>query len=300
MAIKTVRAQINGTWHTLTLNTSTGKYEKTITAPSITSYNQDGHYYNVTVEATNDAGTSTSVSGTTMQTLHLQVREKIKPVITITSPSSGAYVTNNKQAVIFTITDEVNGSGVDLSTLVVKLDNTAVPAAQITNTAITNGYRFTYTPATALADGSHTVTVNASDHDGNAAVQKSTTFKVDTVAPVLNVTAPANNLITNKASLTVAGTTNDVTSSPVTVTIKLNNVDQGTVTVGTGGAFSKQITLAEGSNTIVITATDSAGKATSVTRTVKLDTSVPKIKSATITPNPVDAGATMVISVVIE
>ena len=300
MAIKTVRAQINGTWHTLTLNTSTGKYEKTITAPSITSYNQDGHYYNVTVEATNDAGTSTSVSGTTMQTLHLQVREKIKPVITITSPSSGAYVTNNKQAVIFTITDEVNGSGVDLSTLVVKLDNTAVPAAQITNTAITNGYRFTYTPATALADGSHTVTVNASDHDGNAAVQKSTTFKVDTVAPVLNVTAPANNLITNKASLTITGTTNDVTSSPVTVTIKLNNVDQGTVTVGTGGAFSKQITLAEGSNTIVITATDSAGKATSVTRTVKLDTSVPKIKSATITPNPVDAGATMVISVVIE
>lgn len=300
MAIKTVRAQINGTWHTLTLNTSTGKYEKTITAPSITSYNQDGHYYNVTVEATNDAGTSTSVSGTTMQTLRLQVREKIKPVITITSPSSGAYVTNNKQTVIFTITDEVNGSGVNLSTVVVKLDNTAVPAAQITNTAITNGYRFTYTPATALADGSHTVTVNASDHDGNAAVQKSTTFKVDTVAPVLNVTAPVNNLITNKASLTVAGTTNDVTSSPVTVKITLNGADQGAVTVGTGGAFSKQITLAEGSNTIVITATDSAGKATSVTRTVKLDTSVPKIKSATITPNPVDAGATMVISVVIE
>lgn len=300
MAIKTVRAQINGTWHTLTLNTSTGKYEKTITAPSVTSYNQDGHYYNVTVEATNDADTSASASGTTMASLRLRVLEKIKPVITITSPSSGAYVTNNKQAVIFTITDEVNGSGVNLSTVVVKLDNTAVPAAQITNTAITNGYRFTYTPATALSDGSHTITVNASDYDGNAAVQKSTTFKVDTVAPVLNVTAPANNLITNKASLTITGTTNDVTSSPVTVTIKLNNTDQGAVTVGSNGAFSKQITLAEGSNTITITATDSAGKATSVTRTVKLDTSVPKIKSATITPNPVDAGATMVISVVIE
>ena len=300
MAIKTVRAQINGTWHTLTLNTSTGKYEKTITAPSVTSYNQDGHYYNVTVEATNDAGTSASASGTTMASLRLRVLEKIKPVITITSPSSGAYVTNNKQPVIFTITDEVNGSGVNLSTVVVKLDNTAVPAAQITSAAITNGYRFTYTPATALSDGSHTITVNASDYDGNAAVQKSTTFKVDTVAPVLNVTAPVNNLITNKASLTVAGTTNDVTSSPVTVKITLNNTDQGAVTVGSNGAFSKQINLAEGSNTIVITATDSAGKSTTVTRTVKLDTSVPQIKSATITPNPVDAGATMVISVVIE
>ena len=37
-----------------------------------------------------------------------------------------------------------------------------------------------------------------------------------------------------------------------------------------------------------------------VTRNVTLDTSVPVIKSATITPNPVDAGATMVIAVEIE
>ena len=300
MAIKTVRAQVNGTWHTLTLNTSTGKYEATITAPSVTSYNQSGHYYNVTVEATNDAGTTASVSGTTMTTLRLQVKEKVKPVITISSPSSGAYVTNNKQPVVFTVTDGTNGSGVNLSTLVVKLDNTAVPAAQITNTAITNGYSFTYTPATALTDGSHTVTVNISDNDGNAAAAKSTTFTVDTVAPTLNVTAPANNLITNKASLTVTGATNDVTSSPVTVTIKLNNADQGAVTVGSNGAFSKSITLVEGTNTVIITATDSAGKTTSVTRTVKLDTSVPTIKSATITPNPVDTGASMIISVVIE
>lgn len=300
MAIKTVRAQVNGTWHTLTLNTSTGKYEATITAPSVTSYNQSGHYYNVTVEATNDAGTTASVSGTTMTTLRLQVKEKVKPVITISSPSSGAYVTNNKQPVVFTVTDETNGSGVNLSTLVVKLDDTAVPAAQITNTAITNGYSFTYTPATALDDGNHTVTVNISDNDGNAAAAKSTSFTVDTVAPTLNVTAPANNLITNKASLTVTGTTNDVTSSPVTVTIKLNNADQGAVTVGSNGAFSKSITLVEGTNTIIITATDSAGKTTSVTRTVKLDTSVPTIKSATITPNPVDTGASMIISVVIE
>lgn len=300
MAIKTVRAQINGQWYTLTLNSATGKYEATVSAPSVTSYNQDGHYYNVTVEATNDAGTSASVSGTTMASLRLRVLEKVKPVITITSPSGGAYVTNNKQPVIFTITDEANGSGVDLSKVAVKLDGTAVPAAQIANTAITNGYRFTYTPTTALTDGSHTVTIDASDYDGNAAVQKSTTFTVDTIAPTLNVTAPADSLITNKASLTVAGTTNDATSSPVVVKITLNGTDQGAISVGSGGAFSKQITLAEGSNTIVITATDAAGKSTTVTRTVKLDTSTPVIKSATITPNPVNAGATMIISVVIE
>ncbi len=300
MAIKTVRAQINGQWHTLTLNPSNGRYEAEITAPSVTSYNQPNHYYNVTVEATNDAGTTVSASGTTIPGLQLQVRERIKPVVTITSPSNGARITNNKQPVLFTATDETNGSGVDLSSLVVKLDDVPVPSEQISNSAITNGYSFTYTPADALSDGSHTVTVDISDHDGNTADQKTTTFIVDTVAPTLNVTAPTEGYITNTAELTVVGTTNDATSSPVTVKITLNSADQGAVTVNTGGAFSKQITLAEGANVIVITATDAAGKSTSVTRNVTLDTSQPVITSATITPNPVDAGKTMLISVVIE
>lgn len=300
MAIKTVRAQINGQWHTLTLNPSNGHYEAEITAPSVTSYNQPNHYYNVTVEATNDAGTTVSASGTTIPGLQLQVRERIKPVVTITSPSNGARITNNKQPVLFTATDETNGSGVDLSSLVVKLDDVLVPSEQISNSAIANGYSFTYTPAEALSDGSHTVTVDISDHDGNTADQKTTTFIVDTVAPTLNVTAPTEGYITNTAELTVVGTTNDVTSSPVTVKITLNSADQGAVTVNTGGAFSKQITLAEGANVIVITATDAAGKSTSVTRNVTLDTSQPAITTATITPNPVDAGKTMLISVVIE
>ena len=57
--------------------------------------------------------------------------------------------------------------------------------------------------------------------------------------------------------------------------------------------------LSDGSHTITITATDAAGKTSTMTRTVTLDTSVPKVASAAITPNPVDAGATMIISVVI-
>jgi hypothetical protein len=96
------------------------------------------------------------------------------------------------------------------------------------------------------------------------------------------------------------GNTNDASTSPVTVKITLNGTDQGAVTVGGDGTFTKTLTLREGANTIVVTATDSAGKASTVTRTATLDTSLPAIKSATITPNPVDAGASMVISVVVE
>lgn len=299
MAIKTVQAVINGQTYNLTYNSTSGKWEATVTAPGKTSYNNSGGYYNVQVKATNDAGTTGTADASTLDGLKLVVRERVAPVISILSPSGGAYVTNSKQPVVFTIVDETDGSGVDLTTLVVKLDDVAVAASTLASTAITNGYQVTYTPATALGDGSHTVTVDCKDHDGNAAAQKSTTYTVDTVPPTLNITSPVDNLITASASLTVAGSTNDATSSPVTVKITLNGTDQGSVTVGTNGAFSKVLTLKEGANTIIVTATDAAGKVSTVTRTVTLDTSVPKITAATITPNPVDAGATMVIAVTI-
>lgn len=300
MAIKTVKATINGQTYDLTLNSASGKWEATITAPGKTSYNLAGGYYNVSVEATNEAGTKGSADASTVDGLKLVVKETVAPVITIVSPTAGAYVANSKQPVVFNITDETGGSGVDISTLVVKQDGTAVAAVNITHTAITNGYSVTYTPSAALSDGSHTVTINCKDHDGNAATEKSTTYTVDTVPPTLNVTSPADGLITAASSVTVAGTTNDATSSPVVITISLNGTDQGTIPVGTGGTFSKVVTLKEGSNTIIVKAKDAAGKESSVTRTVTLDTSVPKIKAATITPNPVDTGKTMVISVTIE
>ena len=299
MAIKTVRAKVNGTWHNLTYNSSTKKWEASITAPGATSYNLPGGCYDIEVEATNDAGTTGTASAATLDGLKLVVREKVAPVITILSPSSGAYVTNSKQPVVFTVIDETGGSGVDLDTLVVKQDGVSAAASTLAKTAVTGGYSVTYTPAAALSDGSHTVTIDVSDHDGNAAAQKTTSYTVDTVPPTLNVTTPEAGLITNSASLTVRGTTNDATSSPVTVRVSLNGVDKGAATISADGSFTKALTLANGSNTIVVTATDAAGKSSSVTRTVTLDTSVPVIQSAAVTPNPVDAGATMLISVVI-
>ena len=299
MAISKVRAQINGTWHTLT-STDGKTYTATVTAPGATSYHNSGGYYDVTVEATNTAGTVTTQNAAGLAGLKLVVKEKVAPIITILSPTSGAYVINNKQPIAFTIVDEAGGSGINLSSLVVKQDGTAAASSTITSTAITNGYSVTYTPASALADGSHTVTITVSDNDGNAATAKSTTYKVDTVPPTLNITAPVNDLVTNAASLVVRGTTNDASSSPVTVKITLRGADQGAVTVGSDGAFTKTLTLTEGANAIVITATDSAGKSSTVNRTVTLDTSKPVIKSASITPNPVDADASMVITVVVE
>ena len=297
MAVKAVQVVINGQTHTLTYNAKTKKYEATITAPSTSSYNQNGHYYNVKVKATDEAGNSVTkdATDTTLgSSLQLKVKEKVAPVISITAPSSSAKLTNNKPVINWTVTDA--DSGVNPSTIKLIIDSQTITTG-ITKTQSGKNYTCSYTPTTALSDGTHTIKVSASDYDGNVATKKSVTFTVDTVPPELSVSAPVDNLVTNQSSLVVKGTTNDVTSSPVTLTIKLNGGTEQTVEVGSDGSFTKTLTLVTGENTIVITAKDGAGKTSTVTKKVVLDQTAPVIQSVTISPNPVNAGATYTISV---
>ena len=297
MAVKAVQVVINGQTHTLTYNAKTKKYEATITAPSTSSYNQNGHYYNVKVKATDEAGNSVTkdATDTTLgSSLQLKVKEKVAPVISITAPSSSAKLTNNKPVINWTVTDA--DSGVNPSTIKLIIDSQTITTG-ITKTQSGKNYTCSYTPTTALSDGTHTIKVSASDYDGNVATQKSVTFTVDTVPPELSVSAPVDNLVTNQSSLVVKGTTNDVTSSPVTLTITLNGGTEQTVEVGSDGSFTKTLTLVTGENTIVITAKDGAGKTSTVTKKVVLDQTAPVIQSVTISPNPVNAGATYTISV---
>lgn len=304
MAINQVRVQINGTWVNLTYNNVTGKYEGTIAAPNITSFNQnDGHYYPVTVEATDLAGNVTTKNdgdSTLGNKLKLYVKETTKPTIAVTAPASDAFLTTNTPQITFQLRDETNGSGVKISSLRFILDGTTYTntSSQMSVIAVSGGYNVTFTPSIAFVDGSHSFTIDVEDNDGNAAIQVSRSFKVDTVPPTLNVSNPASaTTYINNPQLNVTGTTTDTTSGPATVTIKLNNVDQGAVTVQANGSFTKSITLANGTNTLVIRATDKAGKFSEVTRTVILDTVAPTISNVTIAPNPVNTGGSYVITV---
>lgn len=309
MAIKTVKATIKGQDYTLTLNPETSKYEAVVTAPADSSFNEEGGYFPVTIKADDTAGNSTTVTTATAElgeNLKLYVKEKIKPVIALVSPSANAYVTTGTPTIKFTVSDngtQTSGfSGVNKSTCVLKVNGTAAEGVTYTESAegkhaVLTG---TYTPTKALADGTVNIEITCSDNDGNAADKFTASFKVDTVAPSLTVTAPTDNFETNKAALTVTGTTDDTTSKPVTIKITLNGADQGAVTVQENGAFTKELTLSkQGDNTIVVTATDKAGKSTSVTRKVIYNTTAPKITAVSITPNPVDAGKTYTISVTV-
>lgn len=292
MSVKSAIAIINGQQYTLTYNAQTKNYEATITAPAKSSYTLSGHYYPVTVKATDLAGNSVTVNDTDSTlgaSCHLQVKEKVAPASKITAPTSGALTANNKPTITWTITDD--DSGVNPDTITLSIDGTKVTAA-FTKTVITGGYSCSYTPGTALADGAHTITVGASDYDGNKATDVSVSFRVLATAPVLSITSPEDGTWFNKAAVSFAGTT-DAKS----LTVKVGSGTAQNVTI-TNGTFSGNLTLtAEGSNTVTFVATSESGVTTTITRKLNLDTHAPVIDSITLTPNPVDAGKTFVLSV---
>lgn len=305
MAIDTVKVTVNGTTVTAVDN-GDGTYTASLAAPNKTSYNvNNGHYYPVTVVATNKAGTSTTVNDQTTgigEYLRLRVKELTAPTITITAPTSGQYLASATPTIKFNLVDEANGSGVAITTLSFTVDGTTYTntSSGVTVNSITNGYSVSFTPPSALDDGSHTVSISVEDNDGNKATSASVSFTTDTVAPTMSVTNPATNgTYTSESALNVTGTVSDSTSGTPVVNITLNGKDVGTVTVS-NGSFSKGVTLVNGSNTIVVTATDLAGKVTTITRTITLDTSAPVVASVEITPNPVNVGANYTVKITVS
>lgn len=290
MALKDMNITVDGQKYDIPIDTKT----KQINAPGKSSYNQPNHVYAMVLRLTDQAGNPTVIDQnhpTFGAAMKLRVKEKKPPVINITKPGAGAYLTNQSVTIEFTVTDD--DSGVDPDTIKLQIDET--PAITPTKAAISGGYRCTHTVT--LKDGKHTIKVNAQDFDGNAAAQKTAAFTVDTVPPTLNIAAPPETLITNKQSYTVSGSTNDSTSAPVVITMTLNGKDLGAVTVQSSGAFTKAVTWTEGTNTLIVKATDKAGKVSTVTRTVVYDADAPVVLKVELNKNPVDAGMPFTITV---
>ena len=296
MAIKKVQFLLNGQTYDLNLDDGTGAYTATISAPTKSSWNAEtDHKYHGVVTVQDTAGNEASATVDDFPGLGLRVIERNKPTISPQYPTSNAYIPTNKPTITWTVQDD--DSGINKDSITVQIDSLAPVSTGITAQATESGFSCSYVPVAALDDGAHTIKFSVSDNDGNAADVVTVNVTVDTVPPTLNVTSPVEDLVTNNPVLTVTGETNDATSSPVTVKVKVGQGEPQTAVVGEDGAFSAEVSLVEGENVITVIATDAAGKSTEVTRTVTLDTVPPTVVSVTLEPNPVDAGKTYVITV---
>lgn len=184
MAVQSVKANINGQNYNLTYNSTSGKWEATITAPSVTSWHEPNNKYGITVTATDDAGNSTvkdRTDSTLSSALQLRVLEKVKPTVSLTSPSSGARVITATPQIKFSLRD--SDSGIKISSLQLKIDGGSAighDASGMICTSVSGGYDCVYVPPTALSEGAHTITIQVSDNDGNTSDLLSSGFTVDT------------------------------------------------------------------------------------------------------------------------
>ena len=154
MAVNIVKATIDGQTYELSYNSTSKKWEATVTAPSRTSFNESNNKFGVTVIATDHAGNSTTkdrTDATLGGSLQLRVLEKTKPTISLTSPSSGARVISATPQIKFNLRD--TGSGVDISSLALKIDSGTAIGNKVTGmtaTSVSGGYNCVYVPQTAL------------------------------------------------------------------------------------------------------------------------------------------------------
>ena len=263
MALTQVRARLGGTWTTLTYNAATGRYEGSL-VPSGTSIHQPGGYFSVEVEAANQTGASASVSGAVLPSLRLVVRETAAPSLVLLAPQPG-YVTVKRPVITAEASDEAGGSGLDPDSFLVSLDGAPQTAGKAVS-AIAGGYRLSYTPAADLSEGGHTVTLSVADRDGNRTTI-SAAYTVDTVPPVLGLTAPDSRRVVDVPALEVGGTVFEETSGPAAAAVRVNGLLVEGVSVE-NGSFAALVPLTVGANDIVITAADGAGLRSELTLSV--------------------------------
>jgi hypothetical protein len=118
-----------------------------------------------------------------------------------------------------------------------------------------------------LAAGDHSITARATDSAGNvSAPATAIKITVDTAAPAVPTgldlaaeddTGPSNsdNVTSKGSGLTITGTA----EAGSTVELFDGTVSLGTATVGTNGTFSRDVSLAPGTHSITVRATDLAG-----------------------------------------
>src|SRR5690606_39328898 len=120
-----------------------------------------------------------------------------------------------------------------------------------------------FTFATTLVEGDNLFTLHARDLAGNESRQ-ALTITLDTIPPELAVASPADNLTTNKNTVTITGAVNEP------ATVMLNGFP---LTLDKNRAFSTTRTLEEGQNSFALQATDLAGNQTQDRKSTRLNSS---------------------------
>jgi RHS repeat-associated protein len=184
----------------------------------------------------------------------------IPPSLAFTVPQDGVALNTNTPSIALHYRD--SGAGVDATTLVVQANGVDVSlACQYSTSAAT------CIPTEPLPEGRTTLTAAIRDYAGNMAEAPDVRITIDTMAPVIALTTPADGLVTHQAQQTFVGALSEA------ATLTLNGT---AVAVGPDLAFTQgPVSLQDGLNTFELMAIDVAGNRGQRQVRVTLDTVAP-------------------------
>ena len=183
------------------------------------------------------------------------VYDTTAPALDIVSPADGAYNNTGNVTVQWAASDNVGIAYYNVS-----IDNAAWTTVSGTS------YEFI-----GLDDGDHTVLVQAYDLAGNFN-ETTVAFVVDTTAPTLTITSPANGSYNNTGNVTVQWAASDNVGIAY-YNVSIDNAAWTTVS-GTSQVFNG---LENGNHTVMVQAYDLAGNSNETTVSFMVDTVAPTI-----------------------
>jgi len=214
------------------------------------------------------SGTATDNAGNHAAASVTVKLDKTAPSLAITVPATNATTTSADLAVSGTVSDALSGI--------------AIVTCNGTAATVTTG---AFTCTVTLIAGDNTITVIATDIAGNPTTATIlVSYNRDSQPPTIAVTSPTNGTFTKNSSIPVSGTaSDDVAVASVTV--------NGSAVTLTNGTWTTNVPLSggDGAKPITAVATDTAGKQSTVTINVVVDTTAPSI-SVAVTPAPNAAG----------
>jgi hypothetical protein len=189
------------------------------------------------------------------------VVDTLAPEVEIVAPGDELVIASEAPDTIVDFSD--SGSGVDPGSLRLhagELLVPCVPAAASANCSMSG-----------LRNGTHQLRAEIADRAGNiATAERQFELRLDFLPPVLTLESPAVDALVGSPEVEVRGM---VTDDGEVAEVTLNE----DVIFLTNSSFSSLRTLNEGENTVRLTAADTTGKTSSVTRTIVLDTFPPQL-----------------------
>ncbi|HAH06836.1 MAG TPA: hypothetical protein DCM05_09975, partial [Elusimicrobia bacterium] len=181
------------------------------------------------------------------------------PVISIARPFDGSFMNNTSTAAVIDYAD-AGGAGLNLASLVVRLDGNLAAAAAGASQAAAD--------LAGLAQGVHTLDASIADNAGNRTSASQVRFTVDLTSPAISIVQPPNGSFMRATSTMAIVNYADAGGSGLNLASLIVRLD-GNPLAASAGASQATValaSLAEGVHTLDASIADNAGNRTSASQ----------------------------------